>query len=62
MEKTLKLFDPEGRIHQIEFAFKGVEQSGMNSIAVRGKDSVAICSRKNVPDKLIVASSVTNIF
>ena len=34
----------------------------MNAIAVRGKDSVVVCSQKRVPDKLIVAESVTNIF
>ena len=34
----------------------------MNAIAVRGKDSVVVCSQKRVPDKLIVAESVTNIY
>jgi 20S proteasome alpha/beta subunit len=29
---------------------------------VRGKDSVVVCCKKNVPDKLIVPESVTNIF
>ena len=32
------------------------------SIAVRGKDSVVVCCKKNVPDKLIVPDSVSNIF
>ena len=36
--------------------------TGMNSIAVRGKDSVVVCTKKQVPDKLIVADSVTSIF
>ena len=62
MEKLIKIFSPEGRIHQIEHAFKAVEVSGMTSIAVRGKDSVVVCSQRKVPDKLIVADSVTNIF
>ena len=34
----------------------------MNAIAVRGTDSVVVCTQKKVPDKLIVADSVTNIF
>ena len=34
----------------------------MNAIAVRGVDSVVVCTQKKVPDKLIVADSVTNMF
>ena len=34
----------------------------MTSIAIRGKDSVVVCCQKKVPDQLIVADSVTNIF
>ena len=62
MDKLMKVFSPEGRIHQIEYAFKAVNASGMNSIAVRGVDSVVVCTQKKVPDKLIVPDSVTNIF
>ena len=60
--KTLKLFAEDGRIYQLEYAFKAIQQSGMNAIAVRGTDSVVVCTQKKVPDKLIVADSVTNIF
>ena len=62
MEKVMKIFAPDGRIHQIEYAFKAIQMSGMNAIAVRGVDSVVVCTQKKVPDKLIVADSVTNIF
>lgn len=62
MDKLIKIFSPDGRIHQIEYAFKAVEASGMTAIAVRGKDSVVVCSQRKVPDKLIVSDSVTNIF
>ena len=60
--KTLKLFAEDGRIYQLEYAFKAIQQSGMNAIAVRGVDSVVVCTQKKVPDKLIVADSVTNMF
>ena len=62
MEKTMKVFSPDGRIYQMEYAFKAVTQAGLTSISIRGKDSVAVCCQRKVPDKLIVASSVTNIF
>ena len=61
-DKVMKVFSADGRIYQVEYAFKAVNQYGQTSIAVRGKDSVVVCTQKKVPDKLIVADSVTNIF
>ena len=29
---------------------------------MRGKDSVIVCTQKKIPDKMIVPTSVTNIF
>ena len=61
-DKVMKVFAPDGRIYQIEYAFKAVNSFGMTSIAVKGKDSVVVCTQKKIPDKMIVPSSVTNIF
>merc|ERR1711865_227627 len=52
----------DGRIYQVEYAFKAVQMHGQTSISIRGKDSVVVCTQKKVPDKLIVPDSVTNIF
>jgi len=46
----------------MEYAFKAISQFGLTSIAVRGNDSVVVCTQKKIPDKLIVPDSVTNIF
>ena len=46
----------------MEYAFKAIQMFNQTSIAVRGKDSVVVCCKKNVPDKLIVPDSVTNVF
>ena len=61
-DKMMKVFSSDGRIYQIEYAFKAIQQAGQTSIALRGKDSVVVCCQKKVPDKLIVPDSVTNIF
>ena len=61
-EKLMKVFAPDGRIYQMEYAFKAVNTFGQTSIAVRGLDSVVVCTQKKIPDKLIVPDSVTNIF
>ena len=61
-DKRVKIFSPDGRIYQIEYAFKAIEQFGQTSIAIRGKDCVVVCCQKKVPDQLIVPDSITNIF
>ena len=61
-EKLMKVFSPDGRIYQMEYAFKAIQTFGQTSIALRGNDSVVVCTQKKVPDRLIVADSITNIF
>ena len=46
----------------MEYAFKAVNTFGMTSIAVRGTDSVVVCTQKKIPDKMIVPDSVTNMY
>lgn len=58
----MKVFAPDGRIYQIEYAFKAINSFGQTSVAIRGNDTVVVCTQKKVPDKLIVPDSVTNIF
>lgn len=58
----MKVFSPDGRIYQMEYAFKAIQTFGQTSIALRGNDSVVVCTQKKVPDRLIVADSITNIF
>ena len=58
----MKVFSPDGRIYQMEYAFKAIHMFGQTSIAVRGNDSVVVCTQRKVPDKMIVPESVTNIF
>ena len=62
MDKLMKVFAPDGRIYQIEYAFKAIQAAGQNAIAIRGNDCVVVCTQKKVPDKLIVPDSVTNIY
>ena len=62
MDKLMKVFAPDGRIYQIEYAFKAINSFGQTAVAIRGTDSVVVCTQKKVPDKLIVADSVSNIY
>lgn len=46
----------------IEYAFKAINQGGMTSIGVKGKDSAVVITQKKVPDKLLDPSSVSHLY
>jgi len=57
------IFSPEGRLYQVEYAFKAVKHTGMTCVAVKGDDSVVVVTQHKVPEKILLdSSSVSSLY
>ena len=60
-DKASTMFSPDGRLYQVEYASKIVEQ-GTTGVAIIYKDGVLIAADKDVLSKLIKPESIEKIF
>ncbi|GIQ79659.1 proteasome, subunit alpha/beta [Kipferlia bialata] len=61
-DQHITVFSPDGRLYQVEYAFKAIRTGGVTSLCIRGKDGVVVIAQRDCADILFDHSMDSSIF
>jgi len=67
-DRHITIFSPEGKLYQVEYAFRAVKGCNITAIAVKGDDTACLVVQKKVPslqlqqDQLLDPKCVTSLY
>uniref|UniRef100_A0A915NDS0 Proteasome subunit alpha type n=1 Tax=Meloidogyne javanica TaxID=6303 RepID=A0A915NDS0_MELJA len=61
-DRHITIFSPEGRIYQVEYAFKAANSVNLTAVGVCVEDAAVIVVQRRIPDKLIDPNSVKHVY
>ena len=61
-DRMITVFSPDGRLYQVEYAFKAIANCQTTAIALKSSSCSILISQKKVNDPLIDPSSSTNLY
>ncbi|KAM8720659.1 hypothetical protein ACLKA7_006663 [Drosophila subpalustris] len=64
-DKAVTIFSPEGRLYQVEYAFKAIEDENVTSVALKSGNCAVVATHKNIKkltNANIVAVTMRQVF